>query len=431
MIDLKFANVSKRYRIRQDSVAHPSEGRLTRTLKGMWKPRKEFWAVRDVSFDVERGEVLGIIGHNGAGKSTILKMLASITPPTSGEIIINGRLSALIEVGSGFHPELTGRENIFLNGSILGMTRREIATKLERIVEFAGIQQFVDTPVKRYSSGMYVRLGFSIAAHLDPDILLLDEVLAVGDAAFQAKCLKRIAELKESGTTIVFISHDLGAVERVCSRAILLDRGEIAAVGTANDVITKYQRADRSAAVRTSPEAHKNASEREVEITSVEFYDGDGRAVSAVRTGEELIARLTYRCDVPVKDAVFEFFVLTLSDQLICHFVSDPEEVGTEIDRGVGLIEVKCEEFGLHPDIYYVDVTIRHATSPPGSDIDWRHRFKSLRVDPGKQTRGIFYLPHTWSGPTPLNPSSLENSQQHSENDPNPSMAGIVKVSMN
>ncbi|HEV2762237.1 MAG TPA: ABC transporter ATP-binding protein, partial [Pyrinomonadaceae bacterium] len=241
MIDLKLEHVSKRYRIRQEREAS-SRNPVVRRLQALVRPASDFWAVKDVSFEVRRGEALGIIGHNGAGKSTILKLLSNITTPTSGEITIAGRLSSLIEVGSGFHPELTGRENIFLNGSILGMRRREIADKLDSIVEFAGLRQFLDVPVKRYSSGMYVRLGFSIAAHLDPDILLLDEVLAVGDASFQQKCLQRIGEMKQAGTTIVFISHDLGAVERLCDRVILLKRGEIALDGSPHEVIAEYQR---------------------------------------------------------------------------------------------------------------------------------------------------------------------------------------------
>src|SRR5688500_4152466 len=195
MFDLKFDGVSKKYRIRKEAERRESPNKLLRKLQDWRQRSKEFWAIREVSFEVERGESLGIIGHNGAGKSTILKLLSNITTPTAGEITIHGHLSALIEVGSGFHPELSGRENVFLSGSILGMRRKEIATKLDSIVEFAELADFIDTPVKRYSSGMYVRLGFAIAAHLDPDILLLDEVLAVGDARFQAKCRDRIADL--------------------------------------------------------------------------------------------------------------------------------------------------------------------------------------------------------------------------------------------
>jgi len=212
-----------------------------RKLRSLWRTPREFWAVREVSFEVKRGEALGIIGHNGAGKSTILKLLASITAPSAGEITINGRAAALIEVGSGFHPELTGRENVYLSGSILGMPRNEIGQKIESIIDFAEIREFIDIPVKRYSSGMYVRLGFAIAAHLEPEILLLDEVLAVGDMAFQRKCLDRVRALRQAGRTIVFISHDLNAVEALCDRVLLMQRGEVIADGPPGEVIGQYK----------------------------------------------------------------------------------------------------------------------------------------------------------------------------------------------
>src|SRR5262245_37163271 len=239
MFDVEVNRVSKRYLIREPSLDNAKSGVWQKLLR----KRSEFWALKDVSFAISRGEALGIIGHNGAGKSTILKLLSSITAPTSGEIVIDGRLAALIEIGSGFHPELTGRENVYLNGSLLGMRRREISAKLNSIVEFAGVEHFIDTPVKFYSSGMYLRLGFSIAAHLDPEILLLDEVLAVGDAAFQAKCLDRVTELKRAGTTIVFISHNLHAVARLCERTLLLRSGEIVMDGDTSKVIAEYERA--------------------------------------------------------------------------------------------------------------------------------------------------------------------------------------------
>src|SRR5262245_23892284 len=274
MPDLIVDHVSKRYKVRRTGGGRRSLGHRLRALRNH---SDEFWALRDVSFAVERGETLGIIGHNGAGKSTILKLLSSVTAPTAGVITIDGRLSALIEVGSGFHPELTGRENIYLSGSILGMRRREIAAKLERIIEFAGVADFIDTPVKFYSSGMYVRLGFSIAAHLEPDILLLDEVLSVGDAAFQAKCLDRIHELHRQGRTIVFISPDLGSVERLCSRAILLQRGEVITTGAARDVIASYH-ALGAAYAPSDPHALASAIlSREVEITAVTCHGSDGR----------------------------------------------------------------------------------------------------------------------------------------------------------
>lgn len=205
------------------------------------KKREIFWALKDVNFEVQKGEVIGIIGRNGAGKSTLLKILSQITPPTTGEIKIRGRVGSLLEVGTGFHPELTGRENIFLNGAILGMKKAEIVQKFDAIVAFAGIEKFLDTPVKYYSSGMYVRLAFSVAAHMEPDILIVDEVLAVGDAEFQKKCLGKMEEITETdGRTILFVSHNLDAIRRLCKKTIWIDKGHIVMQGETNDVLRAY-----------------------------------------------------------------------------------------------------------------------------------------------------------------------------------------------
>jgi lipopolysaccharide transport system ATP-binding protein len=213
-----------------------------KSVAGLEK-KEDFWALKDVNFTVEKGEVVGIIGHNGAGKSTMLKILSQITPPTEGEIIMRGTVGSLLEVGTGFHPELTGRENIFLNGAILGMGRTEIASKFSRIVEFAGIEKFLDTPVKYYSSGMYVRLAFSVAAHMEPDILLIDEVLAVGDAEFQKKCLGKMEEVtQKDGRTIIFVSHNMEAIARLCKKCILLEKGRVTMIGKTSDVIARYIR---------------------------------------------------------------------------------------------------------------------------------------------------------------------------------------------
>lgn len=201
---------------------------------------REFWALNDVSFEVKRGEAFGIIGHNGAGKSTMLKLLSRIMQPTDGQVIVTGRLSALIEVSAGFHKDLTGRENIYLNGTILGMSRSEIRSKFDAIVEFSGLEEFIDTPVKRYSSGMFARLGFSVAAHVDPDVLIVDEVLSVGDFVFQQKCLARMNQIIDRGTTVLFVSHNLRAVGDLCQRGILLDHGRVAAMGEMHDVINSY-----------------------------------------------------------------------------------------------------------------------------------------------------------------------------------------------
>ena len=196
--------------------------------------------MKDVSFEVEPGEVIGLIGRNGAGKSTLLKVLSRITEPTEGRVELNGRVASLLEVGTGFHPELTGRENIFLNGAILGMKKTEIVLKFDEIVDFAELEKFIDTPVKRYSSGMYVRLAFAVAAHLEPEILLVDEVLAVGDAAFQKKCLGKISEVARCGRTILFVSHNMGSIASLCAKALLLERGRVAAAGLADEVIEAY-----------------------------------------------------------------------------------------------------------------------------------------------------------------------------------------------
>lgn len=212
----------------------------TKKVFGM-ETKEEFWALKDLNFEVFKGEAIGIIGSNGAGKSTLLKLLSKITPPTTGEIILHGKVASLLEVGTGFHPELTGRENIFLNGAILGMTKKEIVEKFDAIVKFSGVEKFIDTPVKRYSSGMYVRLAFSVAAHMEPDILIVDEVLAVGDAEFQKKCLGKMDEVtKEAGRTILFVSHNMSAIRQLCKKCILLEDGKIKYFGETENVIKKY-----------------------------------------------------------------------------------------------------------------------------------------------------------------------------------------------
>ncbi|MFO0966062.1 MAG: ABC transporter ATP-binding protein [Gemmataceae bacterium] len=230
----------------------------------------DFWALDDVNFEIGRGEVVGIIGRNGAGKSTLLKILSRITKPTAGEVRLRGRVGSLLEVGTGFHPELTGRENIFLNGAILGMRREEIQRKFEQIVEFAEIGPFLDTPVKRYSSGMYVRLAFAVAAHLEPEILIVDEVLAVGDMAFQRKCLGRMREVGRSGSTILFVSHNMPAVESLCTRAILLDKGKVAHDGGVRELVAEYHRR----ILETQGEAGAN----------LETVDGPGRTRKILRS---------------------------------------------------------------------------------------------------------------------------------------------------
>jgi ABC-type polysaccharide/polyol phosphate transport system ATPase subunit len=357
---------------------------------------EEFWALRDISFEVTRGEALGIIGPNGAGKSTILKLLSNITTPTTGEITIEGSLSALIEVGSGFHPELTGRENIYLSGLILGMRRRQISQKLDSIVDFAGVSQFIDTPVKRYSSGMYVRLGFSIAAHLEADILLLDEVLAVGDAAFQAKCHKRIDDLKEEGKTIVFISHDLGSVEKICDRALLLERGEIAISGSPQDVIKAYLNSSTKSI--NSPSGGGRAPVlASAEITSVSIYNGGQIQDSKFYTGHPLTVRVRYSVVESITDVTLAVYFFSHDNRL--HFQLTTENAGKQIDLepGSGGIEFHCDELGLLPGDYYVGAAIKRFHSPIGDYIDWKPCHTTIRVDAGVSVRGRFHQAHRWN----------------------------------
>ncbi|HEV7403634.1 MAG TPA: ABC transporter ATP-binding protein, partial [Chthoniobacteraceae bacterium] len=236
---------TSRYRTLRESIGNGAR-RLFRRSTGAAPSREEFWALKDVSFDVKQGEVTGIIGRNGAGKSTLLKLLSRITEPTCGSISLNGRVASLLEVGTGFHPELTGRENVYLNGAVLGMSRQEIRRKFDEIVAFAETEKFLDTPVKHYSSGMYMRLAFAVAAHLEPEILIVDEVLAVGDAAFQRKCVGKMKEVGESGRTVLFVSHNLGMLASLCTRGYLLEGGLLKMGGPILDCLREYSLADQS-----------------------------------------------------------------------------------------------------------------------------------------------------------------------------------------
>lgn len=238
---LEIQSISKKYRVQHLSGGYLSlRERMNSAFRFEKRNTEDFWALSDVSFEVQPGESIGIIGRNGAGKSTLLKILSKITPPTSGRIISRGRIASLLEVGTGFHPELTGRENIFFNGSLLGMKRKEIASKFDEIVEFSGVEFFLDTPLKHFSSGMQLRLAFAVAAFLDPEILIIDEVLAVGDAEFQKKCLRKMEDVSNSGRTILFVSHNLGAVKTLCSKSILLEKGSISFSGETSSVISRY-----------------------------------------------------------------------------------------------------------------------------------------------------------------------------------------------
>ena len=282
--------LSKRYRIGQMQAAYgtlrDSLSRAAARLVGRDEEAhevEEIWALRDVSFSVRQGEVLGVIGRNGAGKSTLLKVLTRITTPTSGRAVIRGRVGSLLEVGTGFNPELTGRENVFLNGSILGMKRREIQRKLAEIIEFSGVEKFIDTPVKRYSSGMGVRLAFSVAAHLEPEILLVDEVLAVGDAEFQQRCLGRMEDLSGAGRTVLFVSHNMQAINQLCDRALWLEDGRLIENGEPSEVITHYLHSAHGSGSRISwPDDDSAPGDDLVRLLSVRAIDEDGDTIDTI-----------------------------------------------------------------------------------------------------------------------------------------------------
>jgi ABC-type polysaccharide/polyol phosphate transport system ATPase subunit len=376
VIDLSCRGVSKRYRVR---------------WAGSSSAVRDFWALRDISFDVQRGEAIGVIGPNGAGKSTLLKLLASITAPTEGEIVINGRLSAMIEVGSGFHPELTGRENVFLSGAILGMRRKEIAAKFDRIVEFAGVAPFIDVPVKWYSSGMYVRLGFSIAAHLDPDILLIDEVLAVGDAGFQEQCLERIRELRRAGTTAVFISHDLTAVEQLCDWVLLIENGRVARRGAPAAVVQDYRQRRTAHEVR-APEATPVPSD--AVLNGIWTIDTNGSMTDTIRTADALTVRVGYEAGQPTANVVIEAFFYSLDGRvLFCQETTALDGERLDLPAGHGAVEFSCLEMPLQPGEYTVCASIRDAVTQ--QIMSWLTGPR-LAVRPGRMVRGHFYVPHTW-----------------------------------
>ena len=314
--------------------------------------KEEFWALKGISMEVKKGEVIGIIGRNGAGKSTLLKVLSQITPPTEGEITIKGRVGSLLEVGTGFHPELTGRENIFLNGAILGMTRREIAKKFNQIVEFAGIDKFLDTPVKHYSSGMYVRLAFSVAAHLDPDILIVDEVLAVGDAEFQKKCLGKMDEItKQDGRTIIFVSHNLSAIQSICKKGVLLENGRIKVAGDIKEVINEY-----TASSFTNPSLKPIKSGiAEIRLLS---QDLKGNNKDTFFIGEPVRFKVELNIERPIVDAELGIGILDPNGERVVTFHTMFQHAQNWGVRKTADITADWQECILCPGIYHYEIAL-------------------------------------------------------------------------
>ena len=316
----------------------------------------DFIAVNDLSFDVREGEVFGVIGQNGSGKSTLLKCMAGILRPNSGSIAVNRRLSALLELGAGFHPELTGRENVFLNAAILGMRRKDIADRFDEIVEFSGLRQFIDQPVKTYSSGMYVRLAFAVAINVDPELLIVDEVLAVGDVTFQRKCMEKFVELRDSGRTIIIVTHDMGTVKNLCNRAIWLEHGKLVDEGDPGDLVDAYTERMLGTG-RPDADGSIRRGSGELQITGVEMYVTD-EPVKRCRTGEQVRFRLRYRAHSAVAQPVFAFEIAALGGiTLTAPNTRDSGQVPPTIS-GDGYIDVVVPRIDLLPGTYDLHTSV-------------------------------------------------------------------------
>jgi lipopolysaccharide transport system ATP-binding protein len=367
--------------------------------------QSEFWALSDINFAVEKGEVLGIIGRNGAGKSTLLKVLSRITPPTTGEIRLRGRVGSLLEVGTGFHPELTGRENIYLNGAILGMRKKEIERKFDEIVEFSGVEKFLDTPVKRYSSGMYVRLAFSVAAHLEPDILIVDEVLAVGDAEFQKKCLGKMHDVTtKDGRTVLLVSHNMEAIRNLCSRSILLDQGKKVFEGTTEEALRQYgsMQVNRTLKVNKGEHSQNRRGSGTMSFTSIELLDTNGAERSTFYRNETVRFKMSYKIFEEMKGLHINicFFSNKSRDILLTDMRYEVKNgLVKKDDTGSVLIEVDLTT--IRPGEYMLyfwlgDTNATQQGTPINYDVveDMTERLIILaKDDKEKNSTGIFSLP--------------------------------------
>lgn len=339
-------------------------------------------ALDDVSFDVKEGEVLGIIGRNGAGKSTLLKIISRIVTPTGGRVLIEGRVASLLEVGTGFHPELTGRENVFLNGAVLGMSRAEIRRKYSAIVDFAEIERFMDTPIKRYSSGMKVRLAFAVAAHLEPEILLIDEVLAVGDAAFQRKCLGKMEDVARAGRTILFVSHNMGAVETLCSRALLLGKGRLERSGPTTEVISAYLAENFRRADNPFQDCPRSGNGK-LRVTGFRLEDLSGNPVEFAQSGNSAVFAFDYEnCDCTPRDAIsFSFSVHNDREQGLFHYYSHFSGVYFKDIPPRGTFRCRIDDLPLSPGNYFVMCRcVMNGDHVTGQEVDWPKAFIPITV---------------------------------------------------
>ena len=387
---------------------------VNKTLFGDLQVGERFEALRGVSFDVRSGHTLGIIGENGSGKSTMLKILAGISKPTTGSVITNGRISALIELGAGFHPEISGRENIFINGIILGLTRKEIQEKYTDIVQFAELEDFIEHPVKGYSSGMFMRLGFSIAINVNPDILLIDEVLAVGDASFVPKCLDKINEFRRHNKTIIFVSHDLATVERICDEVIWLKKGQVEMRGYPKRVVDayleyvgkkdsdKYQRQHDKEAKSAQDELRENDGlqnpekrwgSREIEINNVKMFDGSGKEKYLFKADEPLAVTFDVQAAGNEDDFVFGIAVYN-SDGVLCYGSNTVlDDLSAKSISGRGKVRLAIPALNLISGTYFLDVAVHKFDGYP---FDYHHFLYTFRVTSSHRDVGITRIDHHW-----------------------------------
>jgi lipopolysaccharide transport system ATP-binding protein len=367
---------------------------ISRNLAGLssrpGKLRKnEFWAVEDVSFQLKRGETLGIIGPNGAGKSTVLKMLNGIYWPDKGKIVVNGRVGALIEVGAGFHPMLTGRENIYVNGAVLGMNKEEITSKFDQIVDFADIGEFLDTPVKNYSSGMFVRLGFAIAIHSNPDILLVDEILSVGDLGFQAKSRKRIRELMEQDVSIVLVSHNVHTISDVCQRVMVVNKSHAEMMCPPDEAIDFY----RSMMVKKDY-GQSSTGEGVVRISGFQVLDAGDNVSDSFAVGDFVKCRLHFQCGKIIRDPVFNIAIYNSRGEVVSGIRTDVDRLQTGVFKGDGTVDLVFEQFNLLPDVYFVNATI--FDSDGYTFLDRVEHIGQLKITGGHDVQGTVFMPHQW-----------------------------------
>jgi ABC-2 type transport system ATP-binding protein len=388
---LRVKDLSKRFRIyheRQDSLK-------ATVVKGRRARYEDFWAVKDVSFEVSRGESFGIIGENGSGKSTLLKCLAKILVPESGAIETFGSLSALLELGAGFHPELSGKENIYLNGAILGLRKKQILAKFDEIVDFAGLAEFIDMPVKNYSSGMMAKLGFAIAINVQPDILVIDEVLAVGDEAFQRKCAEKINEFREQGRTIILVSHGLGQVRTLCDNALWLRRGLTKMMGPAPEVVDTYVSEVHGDRVTSEREGARWGS-GEIRIVKIELLDDAGRTLQMTHTGDSVTFRLHYETAVRVEEPIFGFGIQTVEGLLVTGPNSGEYQASPASVDGRGTVDIRFPMLSLLEGTYDVSAGVTDKTLFHTYD-HWQRpfRFDVVRGAPYEQ-HGMVTLHPEW-----------------------------------